>query len=569
MARLFPAQFPGALADDPGRRAERVVYEALARLDDSWAVFYSVPWHLKAGTSPPRDGEGDFVVAHADRGFAVLEVKGGGIRFDPSTGEWTSTSAAGNVYPIKDPARQALSTSKWLLEDLRRMPAWRDSGWLTAGHAVVFPDTFVGKDDLRSDLPRALVLDATDLRDPTRAIDALFDHFQADRPGPLGTAGMRLLTAKLARPIDLHVPLALDLEREAERILHLTESQAALLDMLGSRRRALIQGCAGSGKTFLALEKASRLAAEGRSVLLTCFNEPLGGHLARHAADGVTAVHFHGLCERLLRDNGLPIPPVKGSPADYYAVTLPGAVLSALGTIPTRFDALVVDEGQDFEADWLLLLEALLREPTDEQPLFVFVDDHQDIYGRAGAAASLIAGDPFVLGVNLRTTQAIHAFAARFHPEPAGLRADGPEGRAPEVATYRDEHGLVDSVRRLLHRLLVDEQVATRDLVILTPHAQGKTAFRYGDTLGRFTLVDHRPTSEAEVQVSTMHRFKGLERPVVLLVEIDGRTKGDLDRLLYVGISRAQGHLAVLCSEALPSEILDRLTAGSRGRAPC
>lgn len=566
MAVLYPATFPTHLEDDPGRRAERLVYDALSTLDDSWTVFYSVPWHLKAGTAAPRDGEGDFVVAHPDRGFVALEVKGGEIRYDPSRDRWTSTSRGGREYTIKDPAEQALETCKWLLGELKRAPAMRGHGWITAGHGVVFPDTWVGPKDVRSHIPRVLLLDAADLDDPAPAVDALFRHWQGDTPGPLGAPGLNVLAAKLATPVELKVPLALDLEREAHQILELTERQAAMLDWLGPRTRALIRGCAGSGKTFLALEKAERLAAEGRSVLLTCYNEPLGRFLDTHSGDGVTAVHFHGLCERLLADNGLPLPTGEPDPQTYFNTALPAAVADALERIPTRYDALIVDEGQDFDLLWLMVLEGLLAEPRAEQPLFVFVDEHQDIYGRAGAAAQLIAEPPFFLHQNLRTTRAIHDLAARFHPDPGSLSCAGPPGRPPEVAVYRDERDLLDRARRTLHRLLVDEEVPTRELAILTPRAQGRTAFTYGDTLGRFTLVEHRPATDTEVQVSTLHRFKGLERQVILLVEVDPRTGGDLDRLLYVGLSRAQGHLVVLCSQNLPADVLAKLTG--EGSAP-
>ncbi len=58
------------------------------------------------------------------------------------------------------------------------------------------------------------------------------------------------------------------------------------------------------------------------------------------------------------------------------------------------------------------------------------------------------------------------------------------------------------------------------------------------------------PTKGNEVRVATIHRYKGLESPVVVLAEIDGRIdEADLASLLYVGATRARSHLVVVASE--------------------
>ncbi len=64
------------------------------------------------------------------------------------------------------------------------------------------------------------------------------------------------------------------------------------------------------------------------------------------------------------------------------------------------------------------------------------------------------------------------------------------------------------------------------------------------------------PTKGNEVRVATIHRYKGLESPVVVLAEIDSRiSEGDLAALLYVGATRARVHLVVIESDALGSQL--------------
>ena len=56
----------------------------------------------------------------------------------------------------------------------------------------------------------------------------------------------------------------------------------------------------------------------------------------------------------------------------------------ALAIVPDRFDAIIVDEGQDFADGWWVTLEELLVNPEDGI-LFVFYDDNQRIFDQRGS----------------------------------------------------------------------------------------------------------------------------------------------------------------------------------------
>lgn len=64
------------------------------------------------------------------------------------------------------------------------------------------------------------------------------------------------------------------------------------------------------------------------------------------------------------------------------------------------------------------------------------------------------------------------------------------------------------------------------------------------------------PAKGNEVRIATIHRYKGVESPVVVLAEIDGRVADEeLAALVYVGTTRARGHLVVVASEALARQL--------------
>ena len=67
--------------------------------------------------------------------------------------------------------------------------------------------------------------------------------------------------------------------------------------------------------------------------------------------------------------------------------------------------------------------------------------------------------------------------------------------------------------------------------------------------------VADEPAEQGTVRFETIRRFKGLERPVIILVELSSNDAKMLDKLLYVGGSRARQHLVVIGS----GEVLARL----------
>ncbi|HFD39605.1 MAG TPA: hypothetical protein ENJ31_07140, partial [Anaerolineae bacterium] len=555
MARLFPERLPESALQDPRRGAERRVYQALRALPDTYTVFYSVAWlsRIRGGA---QDGEADFVIAHPEQGILVLEVKGGGIAYDATTGQWTSTDRQGIVHAIKDPADQARRSKHALLAKLQELPGWRDR-WITLGHGVVFPDVDTSGMALRPDLPPAVVLDWRSLDDSTAAIQQVFAYWhgqEGQAAGP-GTDGMRLLTQLLGRSFRLRTPLGVELAHEEERIVELTEEQMRILDVLGYQRRAAIQGCAGSGKTMLALEKARRLANEGFDVLLTCFNLALAQHLAQRVPEGVTVLNFHGLCEALIAEAGLRSLP----PQDlrvYYDEFLPSMLLDAIDELGPQYDAIVVDEGQDFKEDWWIGLQGLLRDP-EQGILYVFFDDNQNLYRGVNHIPGVIDSPPFPLRENCRNTQRIHQLVSRFHPQGDAIGCRGPTGRPPQWVPYSSHQELGDQVRRTLHRLVNEEGVAAQDVVILTPKAERRSVFKEGKRLGNFQITRKPfPQGATQIWTTTVHAFKGLERKVVLLAELDPWASRQLETLLYVGASRARTHLLIFHNHRLDPETL-------------
>jgi len=543
-------------------------------LTPPWAMYRNVAWLEKRPGDEPQDGEADVVLAHPDLGVMVIEVKGG--RVQRIGGRWESVDRNGVAHEIKDPFAQVTRAMHRLRRVCAALPAW-PAQRVRFVRAVAFPDAAYDR-TMTPDGPREIVIDHDDLERVGERIGEMFDWWSASgdasgEGGAPGAIGMKAIHELLARDLVIESPLAAGVAADEQRIITLSERQFAILDALSAQRRAVILGVAGSGKTLLAAEKARRLAAQGFDVLFTCFNRPLAEFLAATLGrlERVEVSTFHRLSERLGQEAGL-IGPNPAHDAAYFD-ELPDVLDRALKVLTdVRYDAIVVDEGQDLDAVWWLPLLDLLRD-REHGIVYVFGDANQDLYhAREPDELGVVMPDSppvYYLTENRRSTKAIHDFAVRFAVPDASAPpsvALGPEGRPVEIFTYTD--GSADACLRVLgtvlRRIIDAGQVAASDVVVLTPRSHRSSwlmradgpaveawPYRLMPEYGPEGAVLSSPTKGNEVRVATIHRYKGLESPVVVLCEIDTRVpEEELAGLLYVGATRARAHLVVVCSDA-------------------
>jgi hypothetical protein len=399
------------------------------------------------------------------------------------------------------------------------------------------------------------VIDRRDLDSLSSRVDEIFRYWagKARAPAP-GKGGISLLESVLANSFELRAPLALELREEERALLRLTEEQYRILDMLDRQVRVAIGGCAGAGKTFLAAEKARRLAKRGFRVLVVCYNKLLAEYLRRGLADvaEIDVFSYDALGYEIVRESGREFTPEPepGRDAGYY-IALRKAFAKAVDVAAGRYGALVVDEGQDIHEDWWLLLQFLLEDP-DRSPLYVFFDDNQRLFSLPKNLP--VPGEPLQLTINCRNTKAINKLVSAYY-KGGRIEAKGPEGAPVEIHFYRNDSNLLDQLGKSVHRWIREADVAPGDIALLTAKAPDRSALWRMNKLGGFTLTED-PWDERNILRATIFRFKGLERLVVAVAELDGAREA----AFYVGFSRPNVFLSVFCAESvrnrLPMELL-------------
>jgi hypothetical protein len=560
MARMIPALTEQQL-NDLDSRAEANVYRLLRdELPDRVFVLHRVEWILRQEREEAGDGEADFLICDPDVGLLVLEVKGGGIAYDAVSDTWYSTDARAQTHEIKDPFRQAKAGKFAILAKLKEHRTWTQLGFgrVLLAHAVALPDLDDVSPFYSARSPKEIVAGRLELKDIRSWVSSVFAYWKnqdsrVSKPGPQVT---HLVEQVFARTATARPLLVARLAEEEKTRVRLTTQQAILLSALGGRRRVAICGGAGTGKTLLAVEKAKRLAAEGFRTLLVCYNRPLAEYLARvcEGTPDLEVWSFHALCQdrcdraKPLGRDLLAEAAAANPSGDYFDIHLPLALAYSTDVFPDRYDAVVVDEGQDFREEYWLPIEMLLSSET-ESPLYLFYDQNQALYTRADSFP--IKDPPFVLTVNCRNTKSIHTVSYRFYrgevtspPETEGLPVECEVAKTLTAQTW--------AIQRILNRLVLQERVPAGEVAILVADPPHKAT--YYDALCGLPLPaglawsqeDHY--AERSVLVETVGRFKGLERGVIILW-VDGRGEAsDGNEILYVGSSRAKSVLYVVGS---------------------
>lgn len=522
------AQYFGLGSDLPKQKSEKDVALSLKRLPDDFLVLHHVVWQSRRNKKE-GDGEADFIVIHPQRGIVVIEVKGGDI--DVINGRWQSTDWYGEVHDIQNPYEQATASKHALLKWLQGDVSMPNIG---VGHAVFFPNVAVVP-ALGPAASDAITLSRRDLDQPLEAIERVISHWGLR--ANLSTEHTTRLLKLLAPTVRVRRSLGSSSASSAAELITLTAEQVEALSGLRSARGGLLFGGAGTGKTVLAIARAQQLSNEGFRTLLVCYNELLGHSLSIQFNDpkSLYATTFHKLCFQEARKAGLALPSTP--PPGWWEKEAAELLIEACATTRVEFDAIVVDEGQDFAPAWLDALRCLLGSNV-EAPFYLFADPRQELWGRNWASGS---NWPFThaLTKNLRNTNPIaERVSAVFQTKE---RPNGVSGPAPMWRDLGNPKNPEVDVIAVVERL-VDEGFGPGNLLVLCSSPSTINRLR-GYTVGPYSFGQWGGKG---IAVETIARFKGLESEAVVLL-LD-RYEGTIaDKMLaYVGMSRARTVLAVI-----------------------
>ncbi|WP_416139816.1 3'-5' exonuclease [Halomonas sp. HK25] len=629
MATIIPALSTISRMTSGERRLGRRL-ESL--LEDDYLAWYDIPLGQ-------RRRYPDFIILHPARGLLFLEVKDWKIdALRSMTPESVVIDTPQGRKTVSNPLTQARQCAFAAIDRLKQDPQLtqndeRYQGKLCFpyGHGVVFPnitrrqwDQAISEEDQERLLPAHRLICKDEMlstTDPEAFQQRLWDMFDYRFGEQLSLPQIDRIRWQLFLEVRIDAP-AQDLFNDAAgdddtstselipdivRVMDLQQEQLAR--SMGDGHR-VIHGVAGSGKTLILGYRCLHLAqAVSKPILVLCFNITLAARLRRFISEKgienkVKVHHFHEWCSRQLKTYNVDLLP--GNTPVYERQV--ESVIQAVdrSQIPrAQYSAVMIDEGHDFEQEWLKLVVQLIDPNTNS--LLLLYDDAQAIYQKRtlkfplSAAGVQARGRTTILKLNYRNTREILTFAYEFAQD--FLKAQDADDDhipliAPEVAgvsgpspAFR-RFNSADQEARYLVRCIMTWREQGSELnsiaVIYTSNAQGRyfhTALQAAGIPSRCLLqsVDKRaydPEAD-EVVLLSRQSSKGLEFDTVILCGLGElhNDEGHLEqeaRLLYVGMTRARRRLMVTSGRdnwytrrliELSTERAGREAAGAAGAA--
>jgi len=555
MARLTPSIAISEISN-PGEQmfAEALIYQ----LPENVRVIHSFEW-VKKSRGTLIEGECDFVILYPGKGLLFVEVKGGFLEHDPHTNGWFRILRNGVREQInRDPIEQVRGN---MYEIVKRLTQNMNLSELpfTYGYAVAFPNgNFFG--NLPANVERELIFDRSAIKHLDQSVSRAFRLFERTFSKPMSQQQMREAHNALLPRYQI-LPVLSDEVDDQERALHrATEEQHLALEFLSNQKKAAIDGSAGTGKTLLALAKAQQMAAAGQRTLLLCYNQALAAWLQRKTTDQfgdlLTVQHYHGLMYQLCKTAGIKIhrPELASNDSkrisEFYEVDAAERLMDACDILPIseKFDAVIVDEGQDIRELWWHSLDSVFRLDGSKRCFYVFFDPRQNLYIDGQLPLPEELGNPYPLSKNCRNTKNIAKFCAAIIDDNASSLENLPEGTKPKLdkaeTTVQGFQAAEKIIRSLTHPK--EGNLKPSQIALLAPtRSMSHWPSRFKKLAITRDVNEWR--SGKGILMHKIHSFKGLESDAIVLLSAPMKKDDDHQRAVnYMACSRAKHILHVI-----------------------
>lgn len=606
---------------------ERLLFRTLKNyLPEDYIVYYEPEIH---GKRP------DFIIIGPDLGLLVLEVKDytKNTLFQLNQDEWTLVTSSGEQTKVKSPLKQARDNVFHLVDALKKDRSlvqlegkYQFQLKFPYGFGAVFTRLYQ-KDFIENGLysiiepSLCLTRDEIDPENEAFTEENLFEKI-ADMfivpyrlREPLSKEEIDAIRYHLFPEVRISAEFRQSVPYQDQLLLSLHDIKAMdlhqenLAKQIGDQNR-LIRGVAGSGKTLILASRAKLLAKQHPNwkILILCFNISLARSIEqmfRHMmnepdslfdftnndaelnAHNVKVYNFHTWLRNDLQVSDRSIP------------TLINKLERGEAILP-MYDAILIDEGQDFEASWFKLVSLLLNPET--KSLLLVEDRAQSIYKRGRSYVQDTGldfrGRSKILSINYRNTAQIITFAWEFYKEHSPLKnkivhkdfegeiispqSTRRKGFEPAIVKTDNFFKEAKIVAKQIRKMNEDYNVPLSEVLILY-RVKNTYKMNYVAVLKKaledeglryYWLTENSQTKRTfekeddSVTISTIDSSKGLDFQAVFIVNVENipfALEEDEEReasLLYIGMTRAKEYLCLsYCGESAYTKYFDEVLA--------
>ena len=484
-----------------------------------------------------RWSEGDFIIL-SERGILLLEIKGGRVAYKNNLWEFTNRDGK-TTKKIEGPGAQANSAFHSLYNNYLKDYFEEDLKGVAMGFGVVFESISRVVSNNISDLPEcpdtitAYKKDCLDSRTFKSYLNKLYSHYETKvnvRKKILSEDLINSIVMRLRPEFEKVPSIGYQIEDLEKQMVSFTKEQYKVYDSIHENDRIMVEGGAGSGKTFLAMAAARYEAELNKKVLLITRSPFLSSHLnSSQNLANITILDFDSLKKHRFENN---------------------------------FDILIIDEGQDLcQMSSLDILDQNLSKGLEKGRWRWFGDpNHQvspsfPIEPDAFDYLKEIRNSSFKLNENIRNTPNIVKTVEEYTKANVGIAK--PKGiggifKYEEVEKIEEKFNILfyylkewlgkeNSARRTDVTILVSSQ---SEIKLIEDYLNSKN-FR-SETISINTMKAKREA----ITISTVENFKGLDCPIICVWGLDNTNDvQNLVQYIYKAFSRANHTLLFIATK--------------------
>ncbi len=575
------------ISPDSTSRSEQAFARIAGLLDDDWLVWMNRKWKFPPEICDSTLREVDAILYHRVHGVLLVECKSGKI--------YTKTSQKGEVIWMqnkdslpkspRDQVSSLISPLHDLLKFLLQAPEGKGPYKVRVQWAVCFSDKDTMAGIPQMEISRRQTILRSDMLDvkkfEKKLIEALETPDSTNKGYPFINEYLDEKAFCTLRDffdgnggIPSETDLLLDDGYYSDQA---TEMQQMLMESISRNKRIRVEGVAGSGKSRIVVWEALRLSKLGKRVAIACYNDLLANDLRTDIKAILKKEHenkdnggieygpievnaYSEWCEKYTKaaDNR---PEMGSDKSLYYDIELPKAFEKAQSKLSKDkkqrekffFDAILIDEAQDFSSVWIDTLISLLQD-KERGLVRVFYDPAQRLYdsGRNGIDNEHVQAMPImVLNRGFRNTKKILKWIEDNTNIHLQCYNNTPPGKPVKKVTYSDKSEQEKLLISCYEELMSKYKFSPEDILVVSMRSEASSGIK-GIKDDRFiwNKVGGKKLTKDKVNIVSVRRIKGLDALAVILVDVEEpeeiSKRENWKRLLLVGASRAKKLLTVI-----------------------
>lgn len=535
---IFPEFFP---EDRKNEFAEKKVFDQLKRISDTYDVFYSRKF-ISSGVGKKPEYEVDFIIAIPEKAIICLEVKGGLINYSGADDRWSQNGREMH----KRPDIQASSASHALIKGFKDLIGDMAIGW-----GLCFPDGDLQSKPLPTSIDSNQIIDQLSLLHIDKALEYLFDFVKqqnSNRQGAKRWMYTKFRTA-LLRDIGFVQVLSTRVKYNERSFIELTNTQITLFNRLKGNKNIITTGPAGSGKTIIAKTLAQDLLVNNKKILFLCFNRTLANKIRYDFDRNETRIDvatFHSYARKIIDTYDASWWKDNSTSEDFWELDVPVKLEECLPFYHEKFDAIIIDEGQDFKELWFELIFSL---GTYRSSKHIFMDQMQDIFGHYTKIPNEDTFIKYNLPENCRNTKTIVNYLSEVVSKNIKTFDNSPEGEGVVIKSFKNQTEQQKYVLDEIKSMTKEHGISPEQILVLLNSSKADSCLGATSKAGKLEIkaLDNKGRFQRDaVSYSTISTFKGLEADIVFIVDADKIPLEQKNEKLYTEASRARHKLYVM-----------------------